>query len=249
MNRLTLILLFVLFSFYSVFPQSSSLIGPQGSILTPTARFPVDGQIQMGYSNIKKPYAFIKWEDKTTQNHLFYTTLVFLPRLELTGLLTFAPGRHGNDGSDTYKDLAVFAQYHLLRETHRRPNLAIGLYDFHSYSYYNALFFVAGKTFTPTHAFKICTNFGYGVDWIDTHLGDTGPDKDAPVPHHLVGLFGGIELQYLNTATLLVEYDTSQLNAGIRLFLFNRVDLLLTAMEFKTFCLGISCRFFLFSSN
>ena len=249
MNRLTLILLFELLSFYSVFPQSPSLIGPQGLILTPTARFPVDGQIRMGYSNIREPHAFIKWGDKTTQNHLVYTTLVFLPRLELTGLLTFAPGTHGNDGSDTYKDLAVFAQYHLLRETHRRPNLAIGLYDFHSYSWYNALFFVAGKTFTPTHTFKICTNFGYGVDWIDTHLGDTGPDKDASVPHHLVGLFGGIELQYLDIAALLVEYDTSQLNAGVRLVLFNRLDLLLTAMEFKTFCLGISYRFPLFSSN
>ena len=248
MNRLTLILLFILLSFYSVFPQSPSLIGPQGLILTPTARFPVDGQIGMGYSNIREPHAFIKG-NKTTQNHLFYTTLVFLPRLELTGLLTFAPGRHGNDGSETSKDLAVFAQYHLLRETHRRPNLAIGLYDFHSYSYYNALFFVAGKTFTPTHTFTICTNFGYGVDWIDTHLGDTGPDKDAPVPHHLVGLFGGVELQYLDIAALLVEYDTSQLNAGIRLFLFNRIDLLLTAMEFKTFCLGISYRFSLYPSN
>ena len=248
MNRLTLILLFILLSFYSVFPQNSSLIGPQGSILTPTAHFPVDGQIRMGYSNIKEPHAFIKG-DKTTQNHLVYTTLVFLPRLELTGLLTFAPGTHGNDGSYTYKVLAVFAQYHLLRETHRRPNLAIGLYDFHSYSYYNALFLVAGKTFTPTHTLKICTNFGYGVDWIDTHLGDTGPDKNAPVSHHLVGSFGGIELQYLDIAALLVEYDTSQLNAGIRLFLFNRIDLLLTAMEFKTFCLGISYRFSLFSSN
>ena len=249
MNRLTLMLLFVPLSFPSIFPQSPSLIGPQGLILTPTARFPVDGQIRMGYSNIREPHAFIKSKDKTTQNHLFYTTLVFLPRLELTGLLTFAPGTHGNDGSDTYKDLAVFAQYHLLRETHRRPNLAIGLYDFHSYSYYNALFFVAGKTFTPTHTFTISTNFGYGVDWIDTHLGDTGPDKDASVPHHLVGLFGGVELQYLDIAALLVEYDTSQLNAGIRLFLFNRVDLLLTAIEFKTFCLGISYRFSLFSSN
>ena len=249
MNRLTFILLFKLLSFYSVFPQSPSLIGPQGSILTPTARFPVDGQIRMGYSKIRKPHAFIKWGDKTTQNHLVYTTLVFLPRLELTGLLTFAPGMHGNDGSDTYKDFAVFAQYHLLRETHRRPNLAIGLYDFHSYSWYNALFFVAGKAITLTRTFKIFTNFGYGVDWIDTHLGDTGPDRDNPVPHHLVGLFGGVELQYLDIAALLVEYDTSQLNAGIRLFLFNRVDLLLTAMEFKTFCLGISCRFSLFSSN
>ena len=90
---------------------------------------------------------------------------------------------------------------------------------------------------------------GYGVDWIDTHWGDTGPDRSAFVPHHLVGMFGGIELKYQDIAALLVEYDTSQFNTGIRLFLFDRIDLLLTAMEFKTFCLGISCRFSLFPTN
>ena len=249
MNRLTLILLFVLLSFYSVFPQSPSLIGPQGLIFTPTARFPADGQVRMGYSNIRKPHAFIKWGDKTTQNHLVYTTLVFLPRLELTGLLTFAPGNHGNDDSDTYKDLAVFAQYHLLNETAARPGITLGLWDFHSYSYYNALFAVATKKITSTHNLKIYTHIGYGVDWIDTHLGDTGPDRPAFVPHHLVGMFGSIELKYQDIATLLVEYDTSQFNTGIRLFLFDRIDLLLTAMEFKTFCFGISCRISLFPSN
>ena len=72
---------------------------------------------------------------------------------------------------------------------------------------------------------------------------------NAFVPHHLVGVFGGIELKYQNIATLMLEYDTSQFNAGIRLFLFDRVDLLLTAMEFKTFCLGINCRFSLYPSN
>jgi hypothetical protein len=63
---------------------------------------------------------------------------------------------------------------------------------------------------------------GYGVDWINTHWGDTGPDKYDTVPHHLVGLFGGIELQYQDIATLLIEYDTSQINTGIRLFFFDR---------------------------
>ena len=75
-----------------------------------------DGQLKFAYSNLNTPDIFIKWDDGTTENHLFYSTLVFLPRLEFSGLLTFAPGSSGNDGSNTYKDLAVFAQYHILKE-------------------------------------------------------------------------------------------------------------------------------------
>ena len=90
---------------------------------------------------------------------------------------------------------------------------------------------------------------GYGVDWIDTHWGNTGRDRSAFVPHHLLGVFGGIELKYQDIATLMLEYDTSQFNAGIRFFLFDRVDLPLTAMEFKTFCFGINYRFSLLSSK
>ena len=249
MNRSTLILLFGLLSFPSVFPQNTSLIGPQGLILTPTAYALQDGHLGFGYSKLKEPDIFIKWGDETIQNHLFYTTLVFFPRLELTGLLTFAPGSQGNDDSDTYKDLAIFAQYHILKETVLRPGITLGLWDFHSYSYYNALFAVATKKITFSHKFEIYTHMGYGVDWIDTHWGDTGPDRPAFVPHHLVGMFGGIELKYQDIAALLVEYDTSQFNTGIRLFLFDRIALLLTAMEFKTFCLGISCQFSLFPTN
>ena len=93
----------------------------------------------------------------------------------------------------------------------------------------------------------------YGVDWIDTHWGDVSVrDKSARtavVPHHLVGVFGGIELKYQDIATLMLEYDTSQFNAGIRFFLFDRVDLQLTAMGFKTFCFGINYRFSLLSSH
>jgi len=249
MNRIILASLFVLCSGSYIFSESSSLIGPQGLIITPTAYAMRDGKLQFGYSNLNAPNIFIKWDDEKAQNHLFYTTLVFLPRLELTGLLTFAPSKSGNDGSETYKDLAVFAQYHILKENAKRPGITLGLWDFHSYSYYNALFAVITKEITSSHQYTIYSHMGYGVDWIDTHWGDTGPDRYYPVPHHLVGVFGGIELIYQDIATLILEYDTSQFNAGIRIFLFDKIDLQLAAMEFKTFCFGINYRFSLLSFN
>jgi len=250
MNRVILTFLFVVCSGSYIFSQSSSLIGPQGLILTPTAHTMPDGQIKFGYSKLNAPDIFIKWGDETTQNHLFYSTLVFIPQLEFSGLLTFAPGTSGNDGSDTYKDLAVFAQYHILKETAKRPGITLGLWDFHSYSYYNALFAVFTKKITNSHHYKIYSHMGYGVDWIDTHWGDVSvEDRSAFVPHHLVGVFGGIELKYQEIATLMLEYDTSKFNAGIRFFLFDTIDLNVTAMGFKTFCFGIHYRFSLLSSN
>ena len=208
MNRLTLILLFVLLSFYSVFPQSPSLIGPQGLILTPTARFPVDGQIRMGYSNIRKPYAFIKWGDKTTQNHLVYTTLVFLPRLDLTGVITQAPGAEGNAGTGTYKDLALFAHIQLLEESKRFPSIMLGIHDFYSYSYYNALFLSSSKSYKLNPVVQINTHLGYGVDWMDQHYGPVAEDQDSHVIHHLMDLD---YRQYQILPPLIFQYPYLQL--------------------------------------
>jgi len=58
----------------------------------------------------------IYWSEKTNENHLFFGSLVFLPRFELTGIITLAPGSRGNDGTDTYKDFSIFAHIHLLKE-------------------------------------------------------------------------------------------------------------------------------------
>ena len=240
MKRLTSILLFGLLSFRSVFPQSPSLIGPQGLIFTPTSHAFQDGHLDFGYTNLKEPNIFIKWGDKTTQNHLFYTTFVFLPRLGLTGLLSLAPGSDGNDNSDMYKDFAIFAQYHVLKETAARPGITLGLWDFHSYSYYNALFVACSKKINLSGNFKIYTHFGYGVDWIKTHWGDTGPDRNDPVNHHLLGMFGGLEISLNPMVTILLEYDTSRINGGLNIFLLDRFKIMISTLNFNSMSFGMN---------
>ena len=97
--------------------QPHSLIGFRGLIFTPAiGEFPKDGKFGFGYRNIQTPYTFINWSDKTNENHIFFSSLVLIPNMELTAAVTLAPGSEGNDGTDTYKDLALFIHILLLKE-------------------------------------------------------------------------------------------------------------------------------------
>ncbi len=219
-----------------------SIIGPQGLILTPTATFPTNRQVHFGVSQIGAPYVFIDGDD-VSENFLFYSSLVYLPRLEITLLLTTAPGLPGNDGSNTYKDAAVLMQYFAVTEKEYVPAIAIGAYDFYSYSYYTALFIVFSKNLESVSRLPLRVHLGYGVDWMDKHYGDTGPDRNAAVPHHLVGIFGGFELELWKHFNLTVEYDSRKFNSGMRIDVFNQVQFFGTLFNFNTFSGGLSYRF------
>jgi hypothetical protein len=224
--------------------QPHSILGFRGLIFTPApGDFPKDGESGFGYRNIKTPYTFINWSDKTTENHLFYGSLVFLPGVDFTGVITLAPGSPGNEGSDTYKDFALFAHIQLLKEKKNTPSLMLGIHDFYSYSYYNALFLSSSKSFKLNHVIQINTHLGYGVDWMDKHYGDVEPDRDAPVNHYLVGLFGGVETNYRNFGSFIIEYDTHQINTGIRINLIDHFHILLTVLNKDKISFGMDYNF------
>ena len=224
--------------------QPHSLIGFRGLVFTPaSADFPKDGESAFGYRNIKTPHTFISWSDKTTENHLFFGNLVLLPKIELFAVLTLAPGSHGNDGTDTYKDFAIFAHVQLLEENKFIPSLMLGIHDFYSYSYYNSLFVSSSKSFDLNPSIQFNIHIGYGVDWMNQHYGNTGPDKDAHVNHYLVGLFGGLELAYRNYGGLIIEYDSHYVNSGIRLNLFNNIQIMAVLLNRKTFSFGLDYSF------
>ena len=82
---------------------------------------------------------------------------------------------------------------------------------------------------------------GYGVDWINQHLGDTGINRYYPVPHHLVGIFGGFELEY-DKYGLFVEYDTNRINCAIR-YKIKKLNILLSLLNMNTLSFGIDYNF------
>ena len=227
--------------------QSPSVIGPQGLILTPTAFKPNDGKIGFGYTYLQGDQVPVKGRQAAKENHLLFCNFTFLPKLNLTSTLTIVPDFEGHDGTNTLKDLAIFAQFHILNETKKRPSLAVGIYDFHSYSFYNALFMVASKSNRINNVLAIHTHFGYGVDWIDEHLGDTGPDRNLDVYHYLVGAFCGIDLSFKNLNLLMEycsdEYNKTKLNFGIKAHIYKRSVLSLSCVDGKTYSIGFSTPF------
>ena len=227
--------------------QTPSAIGPQGLILTPTAFKPIDSEIGFGYSYLHGDLVPVKGRQGAEENHLFFCNFTFLPRLKLTSVLTMVPNFRGRDGTNTLKDLAVFAQFHILNETKNIPNIAVGIYDFHSFSFYNALFMVASKSYSLNTYLTINSHFGYGVDWINKHLGDTGPDRNLDVYHYLVGAFCGIDLSFKNLNLLMEycsdEYNKTKLNIGIKAHIYKRGILSLSCVDGKTYSIGFSTPF------
>ena len=229
-------------------PYSQSLLGFKGLILTPAVgKFPSDGYGTLGYSNIKYPHTIAVPRtgliDKANENHIFYGSLTFLPRLDLTGVITLAPGTPGNDGSETYKDFALFAHLLILKENNLLPSLTLGVHDFYSYSYYNALFLTTGKSFKISTGLLINTHLGYGVDWMNQHYGDTGPDRYDHVNHYLIGLFGGIEITYGKIFSFLIEHDSNQFNAGLRIINFENFKILISLLNMDSFSVGLNYNF------
>ncbi|MFQ5602367.1 MAG: YjbH domain-containing protein [bacterium] len=215
------------------------LIGPGGALLTPSAELPVDRQMRFGIGKINAPFAFIEGP-QTKENYLFYTSLVFLPRFEITLLITSAPGKPGNDGSNVYKDAAVFAQFYLLPEKEYLPAVALGAYDFYSFSFYNALFVVMTKNVKIGLPDPVILNLGYGVDWINKHYGDTAGDRYFPVPHQWVGFFGSVEVPVHKRLSAVFEHDSEKFNSGLRVSLFEHVEILAALLEWKTFSGNLS---------
>ena len=226
--------------------QPHSLIGFRGLIFTPSSSvFPIDGESGFGYSYISAPHIFIDKTGVTKYNHLIWGSLVFIPRIEFNALLTLAPGSPGHDGSDTYKDFALFAHIYLKEQSKQSPSIMLGIHDFYSYSYYNSLFLSMSKSLELAPRNRINIHLGYGVDWLDIHYGDVGDDAKLFVPHYLLGCFGGIEYSYKNYVSFLIEYDTHQINTGLNLNLFNRIQILITMLNTDTFSFGIDYKLFL----
>jgi len=192
-----------------------SLAGTSGLINIPTAEVIGDQQVYVGIGYMNRHSAYL--ETGRCDNFPFYIVLGYLPRLEFSAGVTFVPGQHSYDGTNTYKDGVVSLQYLVLRERKFLPALVIGARDIYSFILLNTTFLVTSKTLFQHSNTRLRLHLGYGSDIIDHHLGVPKKDRRFPVGHTIVGLFGGLELNWKNTFSYLLEYDTRKMNTGFRL--------------------------------
>lgn len=191
-----------------------SLAGTSGLVNIPTAEVVRDQQVTIGLGYINRNSAYL--EPGHCDNFPFYIVIGYLPRLEFSAGVTFVPGQKSYDGTNTYKDGVVSLQYLLLSEKKIFPAIAIGARDVYSFILLNTTFIVASKTIRQQSNSFVRMHLGYGSDIIDHHLGVPKKDRQFPVGHTIVGIFGGFEIRWKKAVTYLLEYDTQRMNTGFR---------------------------------
>jgi hypothetical protein len=213
--------------------MSQTLNGMTGLIRIPTAEVADDGMILFGCSLLDRKYNEY-WPGKYHQTGFFFT-MGFAPRLEVSLRITRsyqAPKRTHGLG-----DRMASFRLKLIDERGHRPAVALGVYDVLSALEstqairHNALYLAGSKRWTGRD-FPLClgTHVGYGADWMQARR------------HEFTGPFGGISLEHRSGCALLAEYDSERVNAGLRLRLFGRVQVLVSLIGLRSFAGVVSCR-------
>ena len=196
--------------------------GTSSLINIPVARVTHSKNITIGAGYVDNRAAYLS--DGRFDNFPLYITLGYLPRLEFSAGVVFVPGKRSYDGSNTYKDGVVSVQLLLLKENKFLPAIAAGARDIYSFILLNTSYIVASKTLiNKTHS-QLMLHWGYADDIFDQHVGVLPKDRNLPVGHTLVGMFGGIEIRWLDSISYMMEFDTQKINTGIRFQLNSNVE-------------------------
>lgn len=219
MKRRTAILLCTLFIFVEACATANaigsiSLSGTTGLIHIPTADVIPDQQVTIGLGYVNRHSAYL--ETGRCDNYPLSIVIGYLPRLEFSAGVNFVPGRKSYDGTKTYKDGVVSLQYLVLKEKKILPAIAVGARDIYSFILLNTTFIVTSKTILQNTKTAVRIHLGYGSDIIDHHLGVPKEDRDYPVGHTIVGLFGGLEINWNQQIIYMLEYDSQKMSAGFR---------------------------------
>jgi len=128
----------------------------------------------------------------------------------------------------------------VLKENNLIPSIAIGIHNFITVFgdaeaiNFNSLYIVFSKNYT---VYSFVNKINISVEY--------GSDVLKAARHHFVGIFSGASLTLFNFSEWMIEYDAERINAGIRLTLFNNLNLLGGFIDLKHFTSGIAFSFIL----
>ncbi|MFC2084986.1 YjbH domain-containing protein [Bacteroidota bacterium] len=209
-----------------------SIIGVDGLISVPTAYIVRDGSISVGVYFINKEYSVLeKGKRHNIRNNI---TISFLPFWEISLILNNL--LNSSDPNQGIGDRMISTKFTIINEFNYYLAIAIGFHDIlTSSSQYltsreNAAYIVASKSYCIEN-FIFGFSVGHGWD-----LMNAGGYK-------FLGLFGGIDLKYAKTFSILVEYDAERFNGGIKLIMFDHVTLLIGLMNLASWNGGVSFNF------
>lgn len=205
--------------------NTQSITGMPGYFHIPTANFNPDGTLYLGAGFIPKKY--LSYTEKEYDLAIFYTSLTFLPFVELNLRATRPLG-----ALHYTVDRMPSIRIRLLKESEYLPAVVAGAHDFIAITdnstsrKYGAFYLVMTKTIyfraIPLH---IETTAGYGTNWLHSSCGE------------FTGLWGGVSIQYskLPFASFMLEYDGEVFNPALQLVFFKHLHLTAGFINFDSF--------------
>lgn len=201
-----------------------ALNGMTGLVNTPTAEVLPDATVRFGASQVDEERAF--FGRGQMDNRLFFVSIGFLPRTEVSIRATWLPELSLLESRDTaVVDRLAGGRFLVLAEG-RLPALALGVDDVRGTRLFHSSYAVATKTL---RAGRPClrASLGYGSRLLEA--GD----------YVLDGTFGGLEAS-AGPASALLDFDTETWNSAARLTAFGRLSVLIALLDLKTPSGGIA---------
>jgi hypothetical protein len=187
-----------------------------------------------------RPYMSTPRGGKLYDAYTTYVTATFFPWMEVMFRYTHHVGIEVSPITLYFPDRMLTVRLQLIKEKKYVPAVLFGLQDMsgavgvtmEAATQYSSTYGVATKNF-KWQQWQVGVSAGYAFDFLDM------PTTDFK------GLFGGVSISHksIKNVGLLLEHDSETFNAGVELFLFNRLQLLLGAANFDAPVAGISYRY------
>jgi len=203
-----------------------SLGGTTGLVNTPTADVLPDRALRFGFVLVDREWAYAG--RGVTDNEIWFLSMGFLPRLEVSVRATVLPEIPLLEGREAPAvDRVASARFSLLDEGRWWPALAVGVDDVRGTRLFHSLYLVGTRSHRVTRGLELGLSAGFGSTALTARR------------HVLDGPFGGLEVRLGDRVSVVLDADTEKVNSGFRLTLFDRVSLHLALLHLDTVSGGV----------
>lgn len=232
-----------------------NISGKPGLIYVPTAVESEEGSLRVGVAYNPVEYGFRR-RGRNAERILF-ANLVILPRLEVNLNFLQLIGTDKYPVREGLGDRQLDLRYLLLKETARRPSVALVLSS--PFTIDAALLthvVVATKTFRLDENFRALVTAGVGSPYFvyrdvknlqsyNIFEGYKWQKKSEYRinNHYLVGPFGGVQIEFREKVGLMAEFDSKHINLGAYATLFHRWNVQAGLLNFDQVTLGTAYTF------
>lgn len=211
-----------------------------GLFHAPTARMMPDKTVMIGHHHMpveSSRYA-TRWGRRGPHDiRNSFATVTFLPRVELMFRFTNLMGEKPRLGRGYFMDRMLAGRLLILKESDRIPAVLLGIHD-------------------PGNGIGLTANRYFGTNYLVSskavQFGDLSTDLSLGYAFDLFnqptetfdGLFGGFSVTHskLPQVELMLEHDSFRINAGTKILILERIQILAGLIELKRPAGGISYR-------